>query len=292
MILKLMNISVGRWYGKRKCKAVCEKRGPKVKYSDGEVLSMLEKYLSDPIFYNEGYKKLTVRLREMGCYVGKERLRRIMNEQGLLLNGFNRERVSPYEHTGVLLTDRPNKMWGSDIKEFHLQHGTLYFISLKDHFHGKIVGHYVSQDKTSKSTIEALRQAIKNEFGCVSQGVCSGMDFQIRQDNGSQYVGREYKAEAIFLGVSLSNTMVRSPQSNGVIERFHRTMNEQLGILNKQTSFEASKDILDKFVIKYNDKWLYHKNKLKSPLSVINDIGYTELGEGVPPTRQSACRHH
>ena len=62
--------------------------------------------------------------------------------------------------------------------------------------------------------------------------------------------------------------MIRSPQSNGVIERFHRTMNEQLGILNKQTSFEASKEILNEFVNKYNDKWLYHKNKLKSPLSV------------------------
>jgi len=268
MILKLMSISVGRWYDNRKRKAIIEKRGPKVKHSDVEVLSKLKTYLSDPVFYNEGYKKLAVRLREMGCYVGKERLRRIMKEQGLLLNGFNRERVSPYEHTGTIVTDRPNEMWGSDIKEFQLLHGALYFISLKDHYHGKIVGHYVSEDKTSQSTIEALRQAIKNEFGSVSQGVCSGMDFQIRQDNGSQYVGKEYKAEAKFLGVSLSNTMIRSPQSNGVIERFHRTMNEQLGILNKQTSFEASKEILNEFVNKYNDKWLYHKNKLKSPLSV------------------------
>lgn len=263
-----MNISVGRWYDKRKRKLICEKRGPKVKHCDGDVLSMLEKYLSDPVFYNEGYKKLTVRLREMGVCVGKERLRRIMKEQGLLLNGVNRERVSPYEHTGTIVTDRPNKMWGSDIKEFHLLHGTLYFISLKDHYHGKIVGHYVSEDKTTQSTKEALRQAIKNEFGSVSQGVCSGLDFQIRQDNGSQYVGKEYKAEAKFLGISLSNTMIRSPQSNGVIERFHRTMNEQLGILNKQTSFEASKGILDDFVIKFNSKWLYHRNKLKSPLSV------------------------
>jgi putative transposase len=268
MILKLMNISVGRWYDKRGRKSVCERRGPKIKHSDFDVLALLEKYLSDPVFYNEGYKKLTVRLRGMGVCVGKERLRRIMKEQGLLLNGVNRERVSPYEHTGTIVTDRPNKMWGSDIKEFHLHHGTVYFISLKDHYHGKVVGHYVSDNKSSQSTIEALRRAIKNEFGSVSQGVCSGLDFQIRQDNGSQYVGKEYKAEAKFLGISLSNTMIRSPQSNGVIERFHRTMNEQLGILSKQTSFEASKGILDEFVIKFNSKWLYHRNKLRSPLSV------------------------
>lgn len=279
-----MNISVGRWYDKRSGKEVCEKRGPKVRYSDTEVLKALESYLKEPVFYNEGYKKLKIRLSDVGIEVGKERLRRIMNEKGLLLTGNQRERRSPYEHTGIIITDRPNKMWGSDIKEFHLSYGKIYFISLKDHYHGKITGHYVSQDKTTWSVMEALRNSIRNEFGSLDKGVCKGLEFQIRQDNGTQYVSDKYRMEAEYLGITLSNTMVRSPESNGIIERFHRTMNEQLGEIKMHKTFEESKALLDSFVDKFNAQWLYHRHNLKSPLKIEKAYtGNLSKVEGVPP---------
>lgn len=288
LILRLLGISVGRWYSKRRKKGEKSKRGPKVAFTDEAVHTAVLKYFEDPIFYNEGYKKLKHRLSAQGIEVGKERLRRIMKEHGLLLNGPNRERKSPYEHRGTIKTQQRNEMWGSDIKEFHLQFGKVYFISLIDHFHGKIVGHNVSTSKDTGYVMDALRIAIRNEFGSVDQGICEGLSFQIRQDNGSQYDSKKYRREAEYLGIKLSNTMVRSPQSNGVIERFHKTLNEQMGVLNTQSSFEQTKDILDQFVKKFNSHWLYHRHHLKSPEMIEGDTGNRRQGGESSPTQE--CR--
>ena len=74
LALKVSDLSVGAWYDRRSLKTDKCKPGPKSVYSDVEVLHALRKYIAEPIFYLEGYKKLKVRLKEeYGIDVGKER---------------------------------------------------------------------------------------------------------------------------------------------------------------------------------------------------------------------------
>lgn len=227
------------------------------------VLVEAKEYLKDPIFFNEGYKKLKVRLEEeRGIKVGKERLRRILNESNLLLGQRNRQRVSPYQHTGIIKTTEPNKMWGTDIKEFYLSFGKVFLFSVIDHCYGNIPGHYISSKKTAIAATEAVKNAVKKEFKDLTKEICKDQQLVLRTDNGSQYESKTFKKEAEYLGLSTSSTMVKSPESNGIIERFHRTVNEQLGSLNKTKNFDEAQIILNEFIERFNQKWLYHKNKL------------------------------
>ena len=262
-VLKETGVSVGSWYDKREKKTDKVKRGPKPKVSDEMVLAEVKEYLKAPIFFNEGYKKLKVRLEEeRGIKVAKDRLRRILKESNLLLGQRNRQRVSPYQHTGIIKTTEPNKMWGTDIKEFYLNFGKVFLFSVLDHCYGNIPGHYISSKKTAIAATEAVKNAVKKEFKDLTKEICKDQQLVLRTDNGSQYESKTFKKEAEYLGLATSFTMVKSPESNGIIERFHRTVNEQLGSLNRANTFDEAQIILNEFIERFNQKWLYHKNKL------------------------------
>ena len=67
-------------------------------------------------------------------------------------------------------------------------------------------------------------------------GDCSASiatDLQVRHDHGGHYIGGHYMsndflAELRFLGITSSPYFVRTPEGNGVAERFIRTLKEQL----------------------------------------------------------------
>ncbi|MBK8055754.1 MAG: transposase [Saprospiraceae bacterium] len=106
LALKVSDLSVGAWYDRRSLKTDKCKPGPKSVYSDVEVLQALRKYIAEPIFYLEGYKKLKVRLKEeYGIDVGKERLRRIMTENELLCH-----QKTDHTHSGIITTVRSSRI--------------------------------------------------------------------------------------------------------------------------------------------------------------------------------------
>ena len=52
----------------------------------------------------------------------------------------------------------------------------------------------------------------------------------MRHDHGSQYMSNDFHAELRFLGIVSSPAFVRQPEGNGCIERFFRTLKEQLAV--------------------------------------------------------------
>ncbi len=49
----------------------------------------------------------------------------------------------------------------------------------------------------------------------------------IRVDNGSQYTGRDFRRSVDMLEAKLEYTYVNTPQQNGHIESFHKTLKEE-----------------------------------------------------------------
>lgn len=266
LALKVSQLSVGAWYDKRTKKLSKDKPGVKALHTDEEVLQALKKYLEDPLFYMEGYKKLKVRLQdEIGIHVGKERLRRIMSENQLLCHQSNRINPIGYLHEGKIITDRPNELWGMDIKEFKTPIGKIYMFDIVDHYNSEIKGWNVSDASNATQGLEALRNAVRDEFGQVTKNICKDHNLKLRVDHGTQFDSKIFEAELVFLGIEKSSAFVRSPQSNGVIERFHRTLKEQLLVNHSIKNLDDIKQNIANFVQRYNQKWLLHRLQLRSP---------------------------
>ncbi len=118
---------------------------------------------------------------------------------------------------------------------------------------------------------------------------------RILTDRGSEYCGnREYHEYQLYLaveGIEHSKTRVRSPQSNGICERFQKTVLDEfyrIAFRTKiYTSIEELQRDLDEWLLEYNER-RPHSGKYcygKTPMQTFRDslhlaqekmIGYTE----------------
>ena len=69
--------------------------------------------------------------------------------------------------------------------------------------------------------------------------------------HGSQYLSDNYQAEIAFLGMESLPSFVRQPECNGCVERFIRTLNEQLLWVRTFQNVEESLRALAEFRERY-----------------------------------------
>ncbi len=222
--------------------------------------------LENPLFYGEGYIKIYKRLKNKGIRVGKTRVYKLMRRHDLL----NHKKVTTGGsriHDGRIITDQPNRMWATDGKEFRTQSdGKCWFIGVIDHFNDEILTFHITKTFDRFAALEPLRLAVKKTFGSIDQDVCKGLNIALRCDHGSQFDSKDYLKELKFLGVEHSPAFVRSPECNGIIERFHRTLNEQVFYIDTFADLTEAKEQITTFIDKYNNHWLLHRLGLKTPV--------------------------
>jgi len=119
-----------------------------------------------------------------------------------------------------------------------------------EHYTGECLGIHAAQYSSRHEALEPIRQAIKHVFGVYEAKVVNGV--LVRHDHGSQSVSHDFQAELRFLGLTSSPSFVRSPEGNGGIERFFRTLKEQLLWLREYDEEEALRLALYEFRDRYN----------------------------------------
>jgi len=78
----------------------------------------------------------------------------------------------------------------------------------------------------------------------------------------------DFQNEIAFLGIASSPAFVREPEGNGCIERFFRTLKEQLLWVKDFTTLEELAGALEEFRQRYNDHWLVERLSFQSPRQV------------------------
>jgi transposase InsO family protein len=133
----------------------------------------------------------------------------------------------PKAHEGTIVTEQPNQMWGTDATAaVTLADGQVTVFAAVDHCTADCVGIHAVKRATRFEALEPLRQGVKEYCGGFRQNVASGL--QLRHDHGSQFMSDHFQREIRFLGMESSPAFVREPEGNGCIERFFRTLKEQL----------------------------------------------------------------
>src|SRR6266699_30529 len=77
--------------------------------------------------------------------------------------------------------------------------------------------------------------------------------------HGSQYMSDDYQAEIAFLGMKSSPSFVRQPECNGCVERFIRTLKEQLLWVRTFQNVEELRCALAEFRERYNQRWIVQR---------------------------------
>jgi putative transposase len=249
-----------------------ERRGPKTPYSDAELTEKIRVVLAESPFHGEGYRKVWARLRyQQQVRTSKGRVLRLMREAQLLAPSRRPAWVEPNAHTGTIVTERPNQMWGTDATAAQtLEQGQVTIFVAVDHCTAECVGIHAAKPATRFEALEPIRQGVRAMFGGFAAGVAAGL--QVRHDHGSQYMSDAFQAEIRFLGIESSPAFVRQPEGNGCVERFIRTLKEQLLWLRSFRNVEELREALVLFQERYNEHWLIERNSFRSPRQARQDF--------------------
>ncbi|MFM0125421.1 integrase core domain-containing protein [Paraburkholderia sp. RL18-101-BIB-B] len=94
----------------------------------------------------------------------------------------------------------------------------------------------------------------------------AGRGLSLRMDHGSQYTSDDFRDQIRFWGIAPSYAFVAEPQTNGVAERFNRTMKEQAIHGRIFRSLADVRAAAIAFKDRYNRDWRLEKLGFKSPL--------------------------
>jgi len=246
------------------------KRGPR-RLSDEELVQEIREVLDQSLFHGEGYRKVWARLRHKGVRAWKDRVLRIMREYQLLSPNRQPEARPSNPHEGSIVAELPNQLWGTDATAtFTEEDGQVTIFAAVDHCSADCVGIHAVKRAHRFEALDPIRQAVREQFGSFSAGIADGV--RLRHDHGSVYMSDDFQAEIGFLGMESSPAFVRQPEGNGCIERFFRTLKEQLLWIRRFRNLDELRDALTEFRHRYNEHWILERLQYRSPAQARRDF--------------------
>ena len=246
------------------------KRGPQPKTSDADLLVAIRADLAESPFRGEGHRKVWARLRvgreldvRQKIRVGKDRVRRLMREHNLL-SPHRASQGQEQRHAGTIITTAPNLLWGTDgLRVFTLEDGWGWVFAAIEHWNAECMGWHVVKLGDRFAALEPVAQGVLAEFGATGADAARGL--KLRLDHGTQYLSDHFQAQLKFWGIAPSFAFLEQPQTNGVVERFFRTLREQVLHGRTYRTLAEVRQAVGAFIELYNDSWLLEKLGYQSP---------------------------
>ena len=272
MICQVWQVARSTVYAARKRSGAAQplepqKRGPKTRVSDEELLAEMRQVLKESDFLGEGHRKVRARLRAKGIRAGKNRVLRLMRENGLLAPVRFRHERGDRSHSGRITTDEPNELWGTDATRFYTKEdGWCWFFMAVDHCVTDVVGWHVAKKGDRWAALEPIRQGVRAHMHGYAPKIALGLG--LRHDWGPQYTAHQFQGELAWLGIRSTASYVGEPECNGVAERFIRTLKEECLYLHDFESLEQARVLIGEFIEKYNRGWLLERHGYRTPAQV------------------------
>ena len=215
-------------------------------------------------FQGEGHRKVWARLRVLDeIRVSRKRVLRIMRESRLL-SPYRCRKATGDQHTGQIITEAPNVMWGTDgTRIMTVDDGYVWAFTAVEHWNTECVGWHVVKYGSRYAALEPISMGLGHIYGNTQAGVARGLS--LRLDHGSQYLSDHFLNQTKYWGINASFAFVSQPETNGVAERFNRTLKEQAIYGRVFQNIQAVRDAVRDFIKKYNEQWLVEKLGYRSP---------------------------
>ena len=235
-----------------------KRRGPKPAISDQALLVAIEADLEASPWEGEGYRKVWARLRVCrDIRVARKRVLRLMRENNLLSPHRCRRRGGN-PHDGEIITYAPNLMWGTDgVRVFTVDDGWGWIFTAVEHWNAECVGWHVCKRGDRFAALQPISMGLAGLYGSTAAGAARGL--ALRMDHGSQYLSDHFTNQIKFWGIQPSYAFVAEPQTNGVAERFNRTLKEQIIHGRIYRNIAELRDAVRDFVELYNAQWIVEK---------------------------------
>ncbi len=223
--------------------------------------------LKESDFLGEGHRKVRARLRAKGIGVGKNRVLRLMRENGAGPRTARKDvgtGATP-DHDGCA-----ERAVGYPTRFYTKEDGWCWFFVAVDHCVTDVVGWHVAKKGDRWAALEPIRQGVRTHMDGYAPKIALGLG--LRHDWGPQYTAHQFQGELAWLGIRSTASYVGEPECNGVAERFMRTLKEECLYLHDFESLEEARQEIDAFIERYNRGWLLERHGYRTPAQVRQEL--------------------
>lgn len=194
----------------------------------------------------DGYRRLTYMMLDQNIVaVSPSSVYRVLSAAGLLRR-WNTKKSS--KGNGFKQPLRPHEHWHIDISYVNIL-GTFYYLcSILDGCSRYIV-HWELRQKMTEQDVEVILQRAHEKFPKAKPRIIS--------DNGPQFIAKDFKAYIRIMGMSHVRTSPFYPQSNGKLERYHKTIKAECIRPKVALSLEDARHQIDSYIQHYNNERLH-----------------------------------
>lgn len=209
----------------------------------------------------DGYRRLTWNMLDDDVVaVSPASAYRVLKRAGRL----DRQAWAPSKKgTGFVQPLRPHEHWHTDISYINVG-GTFYFLcSLLDGCSRYIV-HWELRESMQEREVETVIQRAREKF--------PGETPRIISDNGPQFIARDFKEFIRLCGMTHVRTSPYHPQSNGKLERWHKTLKVEAVRPACPATWEEARRLIAAFVDQYNHVRLHSAIGYLTPADKLNGL--------------------
>jgi len=221
-----------------------------------------QRYTEHP---EEGVRRMTLHLRQLGHAVNVKRVRRLLRQMGLEAF-FPKRRLSipdpaagryPYLLKGLNIT-RPDQVWSVDITYIALLGGFAYLVAILDWFSRYVVAWELSNSLEAAFCVAALERALS-----------TGRQPEIQNsDQGSQFTSAEWLGVLNRCGIRVSLDGQGRAFDNIFIERLWRTVKWEHVYLHEYATLSQLRAGLDGYFDHYNHRRWHSSLENQPPAAV------------------------
>jgi len=190
----------------------------------------------------EGYRRLTFMMLDADVVaVSPSSVYRVLKQAGLLETWGKK---SSKKGNGFVQPLKPHDHWHIDVSYVNMC-GTFYYLcSILDGCSRYIV-HWEIRETMTESDVEIIIQRALEKYPEAKPRIIS--------DNGPQFIAKDFKEYIRISGISHVRTAPYYPQSNGKIERWHRTIKGECIRPGVLLSLEDARTVLKRYIDNYNN---------------------------------------
>jgi len=182
-----------------------------------------------------------------GLYVSESTVFRILKREGL---------IKPAEILGFKAgkeyrrkTKKPNELWATDCAHLKvIDWGWYYLVTVMDDYSRFILAWDLKSDMAAGSLIDVVQQAV--DLTGMTDVLVENRTILL-SDNGPGYLSRQFGEYLRLVGLRHIIAAPYHPQTNGKIERYHRTIKGEIKLLPYEMPSEL-KEAIKAFIDYYN----------------------------------------
>ncbi len=194
----------------------------------------------------EGYRRLAYMLIDRDLVAASPTsVYRVLRDAGVLKRATN----SPSKKgTGFEQPLQPHDHWHIDISYLNVS-GTFYYLCSVLDGASRFIVHWEIREAMTERDVEIIVERARDKY--------PGVKPRIISDNGPQFIARDFKEYIRLTGMTHVRTSPYYPQSNGKIERWHKSLKTEAIRPRTPLSLEDARGVVKRFVQHYNEVRLH-----------------------------------